>query len=66
MVKSGYSITYVSNVEYTLSFHENVFSTERRFITDENDYGELNTGDTVLRSCWSGSGVTERLSKFQI
>lgn len=48
MVKFGYTITYVSNVNDTLSFYENAFGMERKFITDENDYGELNTGNTVL------------------
>ena len=48
MVKLGYVISYVENVDAALSFFENVFGMQRRFITDEKDYGELNTGDTVL------------------
>jgi len=48
VVKFGYTICYVPSVERTLSFFEDVFDMRRRFITDEKDYGELDTGDTVL------------------
>jgi len=48
MVKFGYTINYVHNVDDTLSFFENAFEMKRRFITDEKDYGELETGETVL------------------
>ena len=48
MVKFGYAISYVPSVELSLSFFEDVFDMKRRFITDEKDYGELDTGDTVL------------------
>ena len=48
MVKFGYAINYVSNVEQSLSFFEDVFEMKRRFISNEKDYGELGTGETVL------------------
>jgi lactoylglutathione lyase len=48
MVKFGYTINYVRDVDIALSFFEKVFEMKRRFITDENDYGELDTGETVL------------------
>ncbi len=48
MVKFGYTIFYVSDVIETLSFFEKAFDMKRRFLTDEHDYGELDTGDTVL------------------
>ena len=48
MIKYGYAITYVSNVEDTLVFFEKALVMKRRFLTDENDYGELDTGNTVL------------------
>ncbi len=48
MVKFGYAISYVPSVERSLSFFEDVFDMKRRFITDQKDYGELDTGDTVL------------------
>ena len=36
------------DVDIALSFFEKAFEMTRRFITDENDYGELDTGETVL------------------
>jgi len=48
MVKFGYTIVYVSNVNETLLFFEKAFDMKRRFITEENDYGELDTGETTL------------------
>ncbi|WP_156490787.1 VOC family protein [Marinomonas atlantica] len=48
MVKFGYTINYVRDVDIALSFFEKAFEMTRRFITDENDYGELDTGETVL------------------
>lgn len=43
-----YTILYVNDVEKAITFYEKVFGFERKFISPENDYGELNTGDTVL------------------
>ena len=48
MVKFGYSITYVDDVEKTLTFFEQAFGFERRFLHESKSYGELNTGETVL------------------
>jgi uncharacterized glyoxalase superfamily protein PhnB len=48
MVKFGYTIVYVSNVNEALSFFEKAFAMSRKFITEENDYGELETGETTL------------------
>lgn len=48
MVKFGYTIAYVANVDEALSFFESAFGMQRRFITDEKDYGELSTGETTL------------------
>ena len=48
MVKFGYAINYVPDVETALSFFEKAFGMKRKFITDEKDYGELETGNTVL------------------
>jgi uncharacterized glyoxalase superfamily protein PhnB len=48
MVKFGYTVYYVSNVTETLEFFEKAFKMKRRFLTEELDYGELETGETVL------------------
>jgi len=48
MVNFGYTINYVNEVDKALSFFEKAFDIKRRFLTDEKDYGELDTGVTVL------------------
>jgi catechol 2,3-dioxygenase-like lactoylglutathione lyase family enzyme len=48
MVKFGYTILYVENVEESISFYENAFGFSRKFITPENDYAVLVTGETTL------------------
>lgn len=48
MVKFGYTIVYVADVNEALSFFEKAFGMTRKFITEENDYGELDTGETTL------------------
>lgn len=48
MVKFGYTILYVEDVEISLAFYENAFGFSRKFITPDNDYGELSTGETTI------------------
>jgi lactoylglutathione lyase len=48
MVKFGYTILYVSDVTQSIVFYEKAFGFVRKFITPENDYGELLTGETTL------------------
>ena len=48
MVKFGYAIAYVENVDAELTFFEKTFGLSRRFVDPSGDYGELDTGDTVL------------------
>ncbi len=48
MVRFGYTINYISDVDETLSFFEKAFDMKRKFITEEKDYGELDTGETIL------------------
>ncbi len=47
-VSLGYTIFYVHDVGETLTFFEAAFGLKRRFLTEENDYGELDTGVTTL------------------
>ena len=58
MVKFGYTIIYVSDVDEALSFFESAFGMSRRLITEERDYGELDTGETVLAFASHGLGET--------
>ena len=48
MIKFGYTIAYVSDVENAISFFEKAFGMGRKFVTEECDYGELETGETTL------------------
>lgn len=48
MVKLGYTILYVNDVSKSIEFYELSFGFERKFITPENDYGELLTGETTI------------------
>ncbi|CAM3701169.1 VOC family protein [Flavobacterium chungbukense] len=48
MVKFGYTILYVEDVEESISFYENAFGFSRKFVSPDNDYGELITGETTL------------------
>ena len=47
-MKFGYTIVYVSSVTETLSFYKEAFGFETRFLHESNEYGELETGTTVL------------------
>ncbi|MFF5382314.1 VOC family protein [Pedobacter suwonensis] len=48
MVKFSYTILYVKNVTESIEFYEKAFGLKRKFITPENDYGELLSGDTAI------------------
>ncbi|MFH7018227.1 VOC family protein [Flavobacterium sp. FlaQc-47] len=48
MVKFGYTILYVEDVEKSVAFYESTFGFSRKFVTPENDYGELITGETTI------------------
>lgn len=47
-MKFGYTIVYVSSVTEALTFYKEAFGFETRFLHDSNQYGELDTGATVL------------------
>jgi lactoylglutathione lyase len=44
----AYTILYVRDVAYSVSFYEAAFGLERKFIAPENSYAELSTGATTL------------------
>ena len=48
MVKFGYTILYVEDVTKSVEFYEEAFGFSRKFVSPENDYGELLVGDTTL------------------
>lgn len=47
-VKFGYTICYVAQVASELIFFQQAFGFQQRFLHESGDYGELDTGDTVL------------------
>jgi uncharacterized glyoxalase superfamily protein PhnB len=48
MIRFAYTILYVHDVPKILAFYEVVFALSRRFLTPDDDYGELSTGATIL------------------
>ena len=44
----GWTIVYVKNVEAAVRFYRRAFDLELRFITEQKDYAELETGATAL------------------
>lgn len=55
-MKFGYTILYVENVKETLAFYEKAFGFQQKFITPEEDYGELITGETTIAIASLGLG----------
>jgi lactoylglutathione lyase len=43
-----YTILYVDNVQETIEFFEKAFEVKRKMIHESGDYGELDTGSTIL------------------
>lgn len=64
MIKFGYTILYVENVEESIAFYENAFGFSRKFVTPENDYGELITGETTLSFASKKTGQSKYIRGF--
>lgn len=47
-MKFGYTIIYVASVAGTLAFYREAFGFTTRFLHESGEYGELETGATVL------------------
>lgn len=47
-MKFGYTIVFVSSVTEALAFYKEAFGFETRFLDGSGQYGELDTGTTVL------------------
>ena len=57
-MKFGYTIVYVPHVSASLDFFEKAFGFKRRFLHDSGEYGELETGATVLAFAVHALGKT--------
>ncbi|AKP51115.1 VOC family protein [Cyclobacterium amurskyense] len=55
-MKYGYTIFYVNNVQETIAFYEKAFGFQKKFVTPENDYGELISGETTISFASIGLG----------
>ena len=47
-MKYGYTIIYVEDVKETVKFYQKAFGFQQKFLTPENDYGELISGETTI------------------
>ena len=47
-MKYAYTILYVENVPETIKFYEKAFGFSKKFISPENDYGEIISGETTI------------------
>lgn len=56
-----YTILYVEDVAATLAFYENAFGLGRRMLHESGQYGELDTGGTILS--FSALALMESLGK---
>ncbi|MEM8528232.1 MAG: VOC family protein [Bacteroidota bacterium] len=65
MVKFAYTILYVQNVTKTIEFYERAFGFTRKFITPENDYGEVLSGETTLAFAFVELAKTNLSEGFQ-
>ncbi|HYV95604.1 MAG TPA: VOC family protein [Chitinophagales bacterium] len=48
MLKFSYTILYVKDVKISIDFYEEAFGFKRKFISPDNTYAELTTGETTL------------------
>jgi len=64
-VKFGYTIVYVVSVVEALSFYQEAFGFETRFLHESNQYGELETGETVLAFATHEMGEMNLEGKYQ-
>lgn len=47
-MKLGYTIIYVADVKQTVDFYQRAFGLTLKFITETNEYAEMNTGEVTL------------------
>ena len=47
-IKFGYTIVYVEDVPKILDFYQRAFDFATKYLHEGNDYGELETGSTVI------------------
>jgi len=64
-MKYAYTILYVEDVEKTITFYENAFGFQKKFITPESDYGELVSGEVTIAFASLNLGKSNFKNGFQ-
>lgn len=65
-MKYTYTIIYVKSVKETVEFYEKAFGFQCKFITPEEDYGELVSGETKIAFASIELGKSNFKNGFQI
>jgi lactoylglutathione lyase len=68
MMKLGYVIIYVENVKATMAFYAAAFGLETKMLFEQGDsadYGELQTGETVLAFAAHSLGQANLNGEYQ-
>lgn len=61
----AYTIIYVENVVETIEFYKRGFGFEKKFVTPENDYGELISGETTIAFASFELGISNFKKGFE-
>ena len=61
----AYTIIYVENVVKTIEFYIRAFGFEKKFVTPENDYGELISGETTIAFATFKLGISNFKKGFE-
>ncbi|NRD22056.1 VOC family protein [Winogradskyella litoriviva] len=64
-MKYAYTILYVEDVQKTISFYQLAFGFQKKFITPENDYGELISGETTIAFASNSLAESNFKSEFK-
>lgn len=57
----GYTILYVDDVRAAVAFYQAAFALSARFVDDQGDFAELDTGATAL--CFCSRALLRRMGK---
>jgi predicted enzyme related to lactoylglutathione lyase len=64
-MRFAYAIAYVRDVERSVTFYEQAFGLQRRFVDESGQYGEMETGATTLAFASNELGASNLPGGFQ-
>lgn len=64
-MKYAYTILYVENVTETIEFYKEAFGFKKKFVTPENDYAELISGETTIAFASFELGISNFKKGFE-